>query len=51
MIKIHTKNDEKRESDERYKCEECEIHFGNSIGDMERHELTVHLQRGDMEIE
>jgi transposase-like protein len=45
MDKMHTKNDEKIESDDKYKCEECGINFGNSIGYMERHKLTVHLQR------
>jgi transposase-like protein len=51
MDEMHTKNDEKIESDDKYKCEECGINFGNSIGYMERHKLTVHLQREDMEIE
>jgi hypothetical protein len=50
MAKVPNRNNEKKESEGQYKCEECGINFGNSIGDMERHKLTVHLQRGDMEI-
>ena len=34
----------------KYKCEECGINFGYSLGDMELHKLTVHLQKGDVEI-
>lgn len=41
----------KEDTDLKYKCEECEIDFGNSLGDMELHKLTVHLQKGDIEIE
>ena len=26
------------------------INFGNSIGDMELHKLTVHLQKGDTKL-
>lgn len=43
-------NEENEETNCKYKCEECGINFGNSIGDMELHKLTVHLQKGDMEI-
>jgi hypothetical protein len=45
MDRIHSKNNEQKEVEGQYKCEECEIDFGNSIGDMERHKLTAHLQR------
>jgi len=43
-------NEENEETNYKYKCEECGINFGNSIGDMELHKLTVHLQKGDMEL-
>jgi hypothetical protein len=43
-------NEENGETNYKYKCEECGINFGNSIGDMELHKLTVHLQKGDMEL-
>ena len=50
---IITKENEKNkeEGNYEYKCKECGINFGNSLGDMELHKLTVHLQKGDMEIE
>jgi hypothetical protein len=46
------KKEEKEEKDKKYKykCEECGIDFGNSLGDMELHKLTFHLQKGDTEI-
>ena len=46
------KKEEKEEKDRKYKykCEECETEFGNSLGDMELHKLTFHLQKGDTEI-
>lgn len=34
-----------------YECKECGIDFGNSLGDMELHKLTRHIQKGDMNIE
>ena len=34
----------------KYKCEECGIDFGNSIGDMELHKLIIHLQSGNINI-
>jgi hypothetical protein len=40
----------KEKTNYQYKCEECKIDFGNSLGDMELHKLTVHLQKGDMDI-
>jgi hypothetical protein len=43
-------NEENEETNYKYKCEECGINFGNNIGDMELHKLTVHLQKGDMEL-
>ena len=43
-------NEENEETNYKYKCEECGINFGNSIGDMELHKLTVHLQKGDTEL-
>jgi hypothetical protein len=47
-------NDDEKKNEEKvnyqYKCEECGINFGNSIGDMEEHKLTFHLQKGDIEI-
>lgn len=43
-------NEENKEANYKYKCEECGINFGNSIGDMELHKLTVHLQKGDTEL-
>ena len=44
-------NDKNKEKiNYQYKCEECNIDFGNSLGDMELHKLTVHLQKGDLEI-
>jgi hypothetical protein len=43
-------NEENEEGNYKYKCEECGINFGNSIGDMELHKLTVHLQKGDTEL-
>ena len=49
-----TKKDNKEMEEEinyKYKCEECGINFGNSLGDMELHKLTVHLQKGDTEID
>jgi hypothetical protein len=49
-----TKKDNKKMEEEinyKYKCEECGINFGNSLGDMELHKLTVHLQKGDIEID
>lgn len=50
---IITKNNEKKkeETNYEYKCKECGINFGNSLGDMELHKLTVHLQKRDIEIE
>ena len=36
---------------EQYKCKECGIDFGNSLGGMEMHKLTEHLQKGDIESE
>jgi len=45
------KKEDKEETNYKYKCEECGIDFGNSLGDMEVHKLTVHLQKGDTEIE
>ena len=50
---IITKENEKNKEEKNYeyKCKECGINFGNSLGDMELHKLTVHLQKGDMEIE
>jgi hypothetical protein len=52
MDNIIKKGNKKNEegTDYEYKCEDCEINFGNSFGDMELHKLTVHLQKGDMEI-
>jgi len=49
IIKKDNKENEEGRKYE-YKCEECEINFGNSLGDMELHKLTVHLQKGDMEM-
>ena len=49
IIKKDNKENEEGTNYE-YKCEECEINFGNSLGDMELHKLTVHLQKGDMDI-
>ena len=49
-----TKKDNKENKEDtnyKYKCEECGIDFGSSLGDMEVHKLTVHLQKGDTEIE
>ena len=47
---IKKDNKEKEEGRKyEYKCEECKINFGNSLGDMELHKLTVHLQKGDIE--
>ena len=43
-------NQKKEKINNQYKCEECGIDFGNSIGDMEEHKLTFHLQKGDIEI-
>ena len=43
-------NEENEEGNYKYKCEECGINFGNSIGDMELHKLTIHLQKGDTEL-
>ncbi|MGE3859700.1 MAG: hypothetical protein AB7F53_06895 [Nitrososphaeraceae archaeon] len=43
-------NKKKEKINYQYKCEECGIDFGNSIGDMEEHKLTFHLQKGDIEI-
>ncbi len=34
-----------------YKCKECGIDFGYSLGDMEVHKLTEHVQKGDIYIE
>jgi hypothetical protein len=34
----------------KYKCEECGIDFGKSIGDMELHKLIIHLQSGNINI-
>jgi hypothetical protein len=51
MDKILRKDKEKGEPEGQYICDECRINFGNSIGDMERHKLTVHLQQGDTELE
>jgi hypothetical protein len=52
MDNITRKDNEKKEEETnyKYKCEECGIDFGNSLGDMEVHKLTVHLQKGDIEI-
>src|ERR1700739_3643405 len=30
-----------------YRCKMCGKKFGDSLGDMERHILTEHMQRGD----
>ena len=43
-------NEEEDDKSYKYKCQECGIDFGNSLGDMELHKLTFHLQKGDMEI-
>jgi len=43
-------NQRKEKIGHQYKCEECGIDFGNSIGKMEEHKLTFHLQKGDIEI-
>jgi hypothetical protein len=43
-------NEEEEDKSYKYKCQECGIDFGNSLGDMELHKLTFHLQKGDMEI-
>ena len=43
-------NEEEEDKSYKYKCQECGIEFGNSLGDMELHKLTFHLQKGDMEI-
>ncbi len=53
MDNITMKDSEKTKENTnyKYKCEECEIDFGNSLGDMELHKLTVHLQKWDIEIE
>jgi hypothetical protein len=44
---IIMKDDEKNkeETNYEYKCKECGINFGNSLGDMELHKLIVHLQK------
>ena len=49
----NTRTNDKEKNEEtnyKYKCEECGINCGNSIGDMELHKLTVHLQKGDTEL-
>ena len=33
-----------------YKCKRCGKKFGDSLGDMERHILTEHMQRADFSI-
>jgi DNA-directed RNA polymerase subunit RPC12/RpoP len=33
-----------------YKCKTCGKKFGDSLGDMERHILTEHMQRADFSI-
>ncbi len=43
-------SEEEEDKSYKYKCQECGIDFGNSLGDMELHKLTFHLQKGDMEI-
>jgi 5-methylcytosine-specific restriction endonuclease McrA len=43
-------NEEEEDKSYKYKCQECGIDFGNSLGDMELHKLTFHVQKGDMEI-
>ena len=43
-------NKEEKDKSYKYKCQECGIDFGNSLGDMELHKLTFHLQKGDIEI-
>jgi hypothetical protein len=51
--KVNNKENEEEEEENKsykYKCEECGIDFGNSLGDMELHKLTFHIQKGDMEI-
>ena len=50
IITLERKIMKKIEANYKYKCEECGINFGNSIGDMELHKLTVHLQKGDTEL-
>ena len=48
--KDNNNNEKNNEINYKYKCEECGIDFGNSLGDMELHKLTFRLQKGDIEI-
>jgi hypothetical protein len=48
--KDNNNNEKNKEINYKYKCEECGIDFGNSLGDMELHKLTFRLQKGDIEI-
>jgi len=48
--KDNNNNEKNKEINYKYKCEECGFDFGNSLGDMELHKLTFHLQKGDKEI-
>jgi 5-methylcytosine-specific restriction endonuclease McrA len=48
--KENNKGNEEEDKNYKYKCQECGIDFGNSLGDMELHKLTFHLEKGDMEI-
>jgi hypothetical protein len=48
--KDNNNNEKNKKINYKYKCEDCGIDFGNSLGDMELHKLTFHLQKGDIEI-
>jgi len=50
MDNLIKKDEENEETYSKYKCKECGINFGYSLGDMELHKLRVHLQKGDIEI-
>jgi 5-methylcytosine-specific restriction endonuclease McrA len=48
--KENNKENDEEDKNYKYKCQECGIDFGSSLGDMELHKLTFHVQKGDMEI-
>ena len=49
-IKNFGKKKKINEINYKYRCEECGIDFGNSIGDMELHKLLIHLQSGNINL-